>query len=545
MKKFAITGIAAGDIANLRSVYVKSDGANIIVTGQNGAGKSTLAKTILWTLMGSTADGEKLIPIDGDGLPYAEVELTDGVTITRFRKEIIQRVSKGVMSRSTDCFLNGFPVTLKDFQEFFNQYISAEGFQILIGLGNFFKLKPADQRRILTENFSQISDDELAAEIGLDTQGRSIEKYVDWLKSKIRQTKKALTEIPIFIKSLEMQTVEVVDDRKTLEFEKHALEMELQEMIHKMALSDEIRAGLNELKGKAGLATQDYWQRRKEYDALKDEIAGAERGLEKMREQYEMPLDNCPMCGQAIQGERADRIRDKIALEGQKLSAKIESYKVKLAKIAECGKIARQDMDALNKKLEVQDFDSAEYNAASKRRDVLQREIAERNKRIAKIEMQIELNERNEDEVAELKAREKKFGANLSEYEGQLALCEEFTRRKMDLVTDAINSHFQFVKFQMFETLKNGEVKNTCTATLNGVAYENLSKGEKFKVALDVLNAFQNYYGVMLPLIIDDAESYTSNSLIEIANQQILLKAVEGRVDLQISSGTAEKRRIA
>lgn len=545
MKKFTITGIAAGDIANLRSVYVKSDGANILVTGQNGAGKSTLAKTILWTLIGSTTDGEKLIPIDGAGLPYAEIELTDGTTITRFRKEIIQRVSKGVVSRSTDCFLNGFPITLKDFQEFFNQYISAEGLQILIGLGNFFKLKPAEQRRILTENFSQVSDDEIAAEIGLDTQGLTIEEYVDCLKSNIRRTKKALTEIPILIKSFEMQTIEVIDDRRSIEVEKLALETELQEMLHKMALSDEIRGGVKELQRKAGQATQDYWQRRKEYDALKDEIAANEGELTRLREQYEMPSDVCPVCGQSVNAEHIEKIREKIALDGKKISTKIESDKAKLAKIAECGKLARQEMDALNEKLKVQDFDSTEYDLASKRKDELQRQISERNKRIAKIETQLETNEHVEKEVAELKVREKKFGAHLSEYEGNLALCEEFTRRKMDLVTGAINSHFQFVKFQMFETLKNGEVKNTCTATLDGVTYENLSKGEKLKAALDVLNAFQNYYGVMLPLIIDDAESYTSNSLIEIANQQILLKAVEGQTELQIISGNAEKRRIA
>ena len=542
MKKFVITGIAAGNIANLPSFYIESDGSNIYVTGQNGVGKSTLMKTIWWTLAGSTADGEKLIPIVGDGLPYAEVEIFDGETKTLFRKEIVQYMVRGKIARTTDCFLNGLPVTLKDFQDFFNTYIPVDGLQILTGLGNFFKLKPAEQRRILTENFSSTNDAELAAEVGLDTNGLTVEMYADTLKGKVRRIKKEVASIPAVIAELEKQLVEVVDDRGTLDFEKLALEMELKEMLHKMALSDEIRGGVKEWQRKAGQATQDYWQRRKEYDALKDEIAASERELAGLRDQYELPPDNCPYCGQPVNIEHVEKMREKVVEDAKKISAKIAEYRAKLGQIAECGKTARQEMDAANEKLEELDFDSTEYDLASKRRNDIQREISARDKRIAKIETQLELNAKNARRIAELKAREKDLGAKLSECEGQLALCDKFTRAKVNLVTDNINSKFQYVKFKMFETLKSGEVKSTCIATLNGVPYDNLSKGEKLKAALDVHNTFQRHYGVMLPLIIDDAESYTSNSLIEVENQQILLKAVEGQAELQIDCDYSEKK---
>ena len=542
MKKFVITGIAAGNIANLPSFYIESDGSNIYVTGQNGVGKSTLMKTIWWTLAGSTADGEKLIPIVGDGLPYAEVEIFDGETKTLFRKEIVQYMVRGKIARTADCFLNGLPVALKDFQEFFNAYIPVDGLQILTGLGNFFKLKPAEQRRILTENFSSTNDAELAAEVGLDTNGLTVEMYADALKDKVRRIKKEVASIPAVIAELEKQLVEVVDDRGTLDFEKLALEMELKEMLHKMALSDEIRSGITELQRQAGQATQDYWQRRKEYDALKDKIAAFEDEIAKLREQYEMPPENCPVCGQPVNNEHIEKMREKIVEDAKKISVKIAEYRAKLIEIAECGKTARQEMDAANEKLEALDFDSTEYDLASKRRNDIQREISARDKRIAKIETQLELNAKNARRITELKAREKDLGAKLSEYEGQLALCDKFTRTKVNLVTDDINSKFQYVKFKMFETLKSGEVKSTCIATLNGVPCDNLSKGEKLKAALDVHNIFQRHYGVMLPLIIDDAESYTSNSLIEVENQQILLKAVEGQAELKIDCDYSGKK---
>ncbi len=153
MKKFIIKEIKAADVGNLSNVNVKSNGENIVVTGQNGAGKSTLAKTILWTLAGATADGEKLIPVNGNGLPCAEVKFTDGTVFTKFRKEMIQKVARGVISRTTDCFLNDLPVNQRDSQEYFKQYVPVEMFDVLIGLGKFFKLKPAEQRQILTNYF--------------------------------------------------------------------------------------------------------------------------------------------------------------------------------------------------------------------------------------------------------------------------------------------------------------------------------------------------------------------------------------------------------
>ena len=545
MKKFEITSIKACDVANLSSVNVRTGGTNIIIEGQNGAGKSTIAKTILWALNGSTADGEKLIPIGSNGLPYAEVELSDGTMFTKFRKELIQKISGGKISRTTDCFMNGCPVTQSSFQEFFNQYVPAEIFNVLIGLGNFFKLKPAEQRKILTEHFGNVTDAEVImcnAELGtLNLDGKTADEYAVALKKKMTQIKRQMAGIPKAIDELALQAVEVKDDRGTVKVEVLALETELHEVVRTITLAEELHGDFKELQKQAGQATQEYWQRRKEYDALKDEITGLERELVKLREQYETPADTCPTCGQSVHVEHFEKIREKIARDGKAIAAKIEKDKTKLNAILEFGRMARQNMDNLNKKMSLQDFDSTEYEAAKLQRDKLQSEIVKRQKYITQVEMQLELNKKNETRIEELKAQEKSSGKSLAECEYQLALVEKLTQKKMNLITDKINEKFQFVKFKMFEDLKSGDVKTTCTATLDGVPYENLSKGEKLKAALDVLNAFQNYYRVMLPLIIDDAESYTSNSLVEVANQKIMLKAVEG-AELKISCGNAERR---
>ena len=548
MKKFVITRITAADVGNLHSVKIASNGENIVVTGQNGAGKSTLAKMILWALNGSTADGEKLIPIDGNGLPFAEVELTDGTTFSKFRKEMVQKVARGVISRTTDCFLNDLPVTQRDFQEYFTRYVPLEMFDVLLRLGYFFKLKTADQRRILTELFGNVTDEDVKnsdVELSkLNLGGKTAEEYSLEIKQRLKQVKAKNVGIPKAITELERQIVEVKDDRGTVEVELVALETECHEVERQIFLADELRRDFQGVKNQAGLATGEYWHFVDEYEKLKKSIASDEQEVEKLRKEYATPSDTCPICGQRVNAEQIEKIREKIVRDGKKLAEKIKDDKAKLANLLELGKAARLNMDALNKKVSEQNFDSASYDAAIKKRGILRNEISSRREHIAKIDVQLVLNKQSAERIEELKAQEKEFGKKIAEMEGVLALIEKLTLKKMEMVTEKINSQFEYVKFKMFENLKNGEVKNTCTATLDGVPYENLSKGEKFKAALDVLNAFQKCFGIMFPLIIDDAESYTAKSFMEIPNQQIMLKVVEG-AGLEISCGKAEGKKIA
>lgn len=100
----------------------------------------------------------------------------------------------------------------------------------------------------------------------------------------------------------------------------------------------------------------------------------------------------------------------------------------------------------------------------------------------------------------------------------------------------------------MYEAYKVAEgVKECCEPLLNDVPYYALSKGEQLKASLDILKALQGAYGVELPVFIDDAESYTSNSFVELPNQVILLKAVEGvkKLQIDIDAGKTVERKTA
>ena len=98
----------------------------------------------------------------------------------------------------------------------------------------------------------------------------------------------------------------------------------------------------------------------------------------------------------------------------------------------------------------------------------------------------------------------------------------------------------------MFKELKSTDgLEECCEPMINGVPYSSsLSKGERLKAALDILNTLQKFYGVEMPVFIDDAESYTNNSRMNLPNQVIYLKAAEGVLKLKIDLQKLEAQQM-
>lgn len=556
MKKFVITGLFADNVANLDSVtFTTNGGDDVLVTGQNGAGKTTVKNALKWALVGTTADGEKLLSQNRvqsfrkrlqSAFPNVEVEIFDGSTYTHLRRELL--VAFKTQAVTTHCYICGDPVTQKDITQYFTRYVSEEVLNILIEPESFFKLKAEEQRKILTRYFGNISENEvIAADESLkepDTKGLTLEKYAESMKAKIRRIKSDRIAIPKQIEELTNQAAEVADDRSSVEIEIVALETRLYEATaHFQALQESLKE-LSKPQEQLNQVNNELYQLRSEYREVENKIAGLNRELESLREKWEMVSNKtCPTCGQAVQSEKVSEMLNLIEAQARGLKSQIESETVKLEKIKVRGLELKAGRNELYEKVKGKGVNYDELNEVVKVRDEIQSQINERKNHIAKLTAQLERNEKNQRRIDELIAQEKTLGKELVECEHQLALVEKFTRKKMEMITDAINGNFEHVKFKMFETLKNGEVRNICEATMNGVPYGNLSKGEKLKAALDVVKTFQNASGVMFPLIIDDAESYTSNSLIEVPNQKILFKAVEGQsLKIEVEPKIMERR---
>lgn len=118
--------------------------------------------------------------------------------------------------------------------------------------------------------------------------------------------------------------------------------------------------------------------------------------------------------------------------------------------------------------------------------------------------------EKGEKRIEELKAQEKALAKEYERLERELYLMEQFTRTKCNILSERINGMFEFVRFKLFDELVNGGIEECCVMTVDGVPYgAGLGNSASIKAGLDVVRELQRYYGLFVPVFIDNRESCT------------------------------------
>lgn len=241
---------------------------------------------------------------------------------------------------------------------------------------------------------------------------------------------------------------------------------------------------------------------------LTERVRSLEHQREDLLTRYRNIKNVCPTCGAALPKSKVDAARNRIVAEGKRVKSELQKV--------------RNELETLQSKSEFSVERALEIKS-------LQAEIRTLNEQLAAIKQADKLRRRLE----KLTVDEKSLNARIVELEGKIATAQAQRQRQMTASEDGVNAQFTCVKFKLFKLLANGDLSETCEPMINGVPYSSLSKGEKFKAALDILNVLQSKFGRQFPLMIDDAESYTSNSFVELPNQLFVFKVTE--TDLQIS----------
>lgn len=137
----------------------------------------------------------------------------------------------------------------------------------------------------------------------------------------------------------------------------------------------------------------------------------------------------------------------------------------------------------------------------------------EYDKQVAKIkEMQEDLRE-NSIEKAKL--------------EGKLAKVKEYEEEKAKIVSDMVNGKFEYVQIEMSETNKSGDIVPACVIKDNkGVNALVTNNASRVLCGIDIAIAFQNFYGLSLPLFIDNYELFSEDNQPDI-NRQVVRMIVD------------------
>ncbi len=188
---------------------------------------------------------------------------------------------------------------------------------------------------------------------------------------------------------------------------------------------------------------------------------------------------------------------------------------------------------------DIKNFKTVDNAELKTEKQVLKAELAQINSKLAAKEN----NERLKERIKELDAEEVELAKKVAKLEGQLFLCEEFTRTQVELSEGMINKKFKNIKFKLFKELINGGLEETCEILCDGVPYGNANTASQINAGLEVIKTLSDHYGIHAPIFIDNAESV--NKIIDLESQIIKLTVSLDNKLTVIKDGQAEEISIS
>lgn len=312
-----------------------------------------------------------------------------------------------------------------------------------------------------------------------------------------------------------------------------------------------------------------------ELEERKQKVENAESSKQELYKKWDELLNTklefdpnsfiCPTCKREYPAEKKEELKgafinnfnehkesekQRINKEGQALNSVIEENRNKIEEIQETIQKTEKELLDINTKLEenakeqsnIGPFDVTklpQYQEKIKQVEELQTAISkivqsdttEISNKKAKLVDQIneidkKLNERDTQEktkarIEELEAEEESISQKVQELEAQQYQIEEFTKTKVELLENAINSNFEIVRFRLFDTQINGGLVECCDTLVNGVPYVDVNNAHKILAGLDIIKTLSRFYNTSAPIFIDNRESI--NSLHTISAQIISL----------------------
>nr|DAW86647.1 MAG TPA: chromosome partition protein [Bacteriophage sp.] len=167
----------------------------------------------------------------------------------------------------------------------------------------------------------------------------------------------------------------------------------------------------------------------------------------------------------------------------------------------------------------------------------LRQQLAECESQIAKADTAAD-----EQRLEELKQTRIDSEQNKANAEKILDLLDELDKAKNEALTEAVNSHFGLVKWQLFEYAKNGNYKSCCIPTVDGksILTTMSNKGNRILGRVDICNSIQKISGISVPIILDDSESLDEENqkkVAEMVDSQLIMLIVNDSEKLEIMEG--------
>lgn len=416
------------------------------------------------------------------------------------------------------------------------------------------------------------SDKDLTVDIS------KVEKEIDELKEKMTSIKNGGAAIGIKndIQELQNKLKQLeIDTNQESKNKIHSLQSELN--LYESDILN-VQNRIKQVKQQTDELQQSVTHQRNEWMEL-----NKKRNTLEVEKFQETELKNtCVCCGQELpedeiekahemaltrfneeKSKRLERYRnemDTVAQRGKQLSESVEANKkhiakleVDLQKLKEEERIKQTQLEKLKESVtDVRELD--EYKSIVSEIETLENQLNNESDTVdtSVQEIQLEIDELNsklrdlrskeaenemakgmKQEIENLRVQEDSLRSSIENIQYQLYLLDQFTVTKVNLITEKVNSMFKLAKFKMFNKQVNGELKETCEITVDGVSFDKgLNNAARINVGLDIIETISNYYNTFAPIFIDNSESVTE--VFETTSQQIKLVVSEDDEQLRM-----------
>ena len=277
------------------------------------------------------------------------------------------------------------------------------------------------------------------------------------------------------------------------------------------------------------------WEKKNELDlkAMRDEGNKLHLKIKSLESEVE-----------SLKKEHADKTAERESLEKAVSKSKkaVDAAEKKpledgsgIPEYVECDK----QIAELERQMEDIDRIEAERAAKLKNLDLLEHELDDVRRELTKEGFNAHVDE----QIAELKNELREVSQSYSAAESIMYQVSLLNKRKNEMLTDAVNANFpEYIRFKLFDTLKNGELKDCCIPLIKNEFGEWKELGKSANTALEmrakiaILDAFQRYNDMYLPIIIDGGECLDTENKqrIDVTGQLIFL-SVKDNANLTVT----------
>ena len=317
-------------------------------------------------------------------------------------------------------------------------------------------------------------------------------------------------------------------------------------------------------------AESDKENAKKELENMTDLLSGLQKRHEELTEQNKeckarvFTGEKCSYCGQELPEDKLEEARKRFNEQKEKDHAYIvaqgKSNKEKMLNTEKCievlkaeiakplAVIERKDKSDLEAKLDDLKGSFVSYDKTTEGKAKMS-VIEEKRANLTVIPQQdneallnmkrglldeieisskkLGLKDEYDKQVEKIKGLQEELKNNsieLAKLEGKLAKVKEYEEEKAKIISDRVNGKFEYVQIEMSETNKSGDIVPACVIKDNkGVNALVTNNASRVLCGIDIAIAFQNFYGLSLPLFIDDYELFSEDNQPDVNRQVIRL----------------------